>query len=229
MLETIQTTHIIPYENIKIGNSTDVVVDKLIIFLEKYLPEFSQEVIFSKDENEINITYELRKYLQRKRRFNVEKIEYPFEFEREVPQLPKNKKGHAKATDVGVNLYVEDNSSKLIYCIEAKRLPTGKREREKEYLFGKKGGVQRFKVNDHGKSKDGNQLFPRNGMVGYVQENDFDHWHQKINEWIINEPTWSNTEILHKVSFDTIAKLESSHERISKDNLKLTHFWINLC
>ena len=116
----------------------------------------------------------------------------------------------------------------LIYCIEAKRLPTGKRDREKEYVMGDGGGIQRFKKNLHGMNRTGN-LLERNGMVGYVQENDFDHWHTQINQWITDEPTWSNTEMLQKVSFGTIAKLESTHERISKDNLKLTHFWINLC
>lgn len=185
--------------------------------------------------------YRLRKYLQRKKGFNDDEIEYPFEFEREVIQKSTNKKERTKFIDIGVNsyepesdsnlIYCETNPSELLHCIEAKRLPTDKvgKKREKEYAIGKKGGgIQRFKDNKHGKDSKGN-LLKRNGMVGYVQENDFNHWHTQINQWIIDEPTWSNTEMLQKVDFGTIAKLESTHERISKDNLKLTHFWINLC
>jgi hypothetical protein len=227
MLETIQTTHIIPYQDIKTGNSTDGYVDKLIYFLEEHYASFPTAYAISVDDSEEAISEKLYLHLQRK----STQTDAQFQFQPETPQKLISIKGHKKRADFGVNLNTFDNNMELIYCIEAKRLPTDKigKKREKEYVFGNGGGIQRFKDNYHGISRNGKSLLERNGMVGYVQQNDFDHWYEKINEWITDEPTWSNTEILQKINFGTIAKLESSHERISKDNLKLTHFWINLC
>ena len=198
--------------------------DYLINFLEEHYATFPKAYAVSIDESEEDISEKLYLHLQRQSRLT----EAPFEFQPEARQKLPTVKGHKKRADLGVNLNTFDINMELIYCIEAKRLPTGKKEREKEYVMGDGGGIHRFKKNLHGMNRTGN-LLERNGMVGYVQQNDFDHWHKKINEWITDEPTWSNTEILQKVSFGTIARLESSHERISKDNLKLTHFWINLC
>lgn len=224
MLEITPATHFIPYEDIKTGNSTDGYVDKLIYFLEEHYASFPTAYAISADESEEDISDKLYRHLQRQSRLT----DAPFEFQPETPQKMPTAKGHKKRADLGVNLNTFDNNMELIYCIEAKRLPTGKREREKEYVMGHGGGIERFKKNLHGMNRTGD-LLERNGIVGYVQQHNFDHWYEKINEWIIDEPTWSNTEILQKVNFGTIAKLESTHERISKDKLKLTHFWINLC
>lgn len=224
MIEIPSNQTTIPYNNIKSGSSTNGYVDKLINFLEEHYASFPTAYPISTDESEEDISDKLYRHLQRQSRLTG----VPFEFQPETPQKMPTAKGHKKRADFGVNLNTFDINMELIYCIEAKRLPTGTGKREKEYAMDDGGGIQRFKKNLHGMNRRGG-LLERNGMVGYVQQNDFDHWYQKINEWIIDEPTWSNTEILQKVNFGTIAKLESTHERISKHNLKLTHFWINLC
>jgi hypothetical protein len=224
MIEKPSNQANLPYKNIGSNSSTNGYVDKLINFLEEHYASFPKAYAVSIDESEEDISEKLYLHLQRKSRLT----EAPFEFQPEARQKLPTVKGHKKRADLGVNLNTFDINMELIYCIEAKRLPTGKKEREKEYVMGDGGGIQRFKKNLHGMNRAGN-LLERNGMVGYVQQNDFDYWHEKINRWITDEPTWSNTEILQKVNFGTIARLESSHERVSKDNLKLTHFWINLC
>jgi hypothetical protein len=224
MIEIPSNQANLPYKNIGSNSSTNGYVDRLIYFLEEHYASFPTAYSISIDESEENISDKLYRHLQRQSRLT----DAPFEFQPETPQKMPTAKGHKKRADLGVNLNTFDINMELIYCIEAKRLPTGKKEREKEYVMGDGGGIQRFKENLHGMNRIGD-LLERNGMVGYVQKKDFDHWHQKINEWIIEDPTWSNTEILQKVSFETIARLESSHERISKHSLKLTHFWINLC
>lgn len=227
MLEITQTTQDIPYQNISNNTSTSGIIDSIIIFLKRHLPDFPNQNKIIKNYNENNITDELRQYLQHKRRWNQEKKEYPFEFEREGIQKPKGNKGYSKYVDIVVNLYVEDNACERIYCIEAKKLPTGPNEREREYISGKKGGIQRFKTNDHGKDRERN-LLERNGMFGYIMENNFDFWHTTINEWIRGEPNWEESEQLEKLDFSKIATLKSQHTRITGKKLYLTHFWINV-
>lgn len=226
MIEISSNQATIPYNNISRGASTNGYVDKLINFLEEHYASFPKAYTVSINESEEDISEKLYLHLQRQSRLT----EAPFDFQPEARQKLPNAKGYTRRADLGVNLNTFDINMELIYCIEAKRLPTDKflGAREKEYVIGNYGGIQRFKENLHGMNRTGN-LLERNGMVGYVQQNDFAHWYQKINKWITDEPTWSNTETLQKVSFGTIAKLESTHTRISNDNLKLTHFWINLC
>lgn len=223
MLEITQTTQDIPYQNISNNTSTSGYIDKLIVFLETHCCTFPQKYTIQIDEAEEDISEKLYLHLQRQSRLT----EAPFEFQPETPQKPISKKGYKRRADFGVNLNTYDVDMELIYCIEAKRLPTGKGEREKEYVFGDGGGIQRFKDNKHGIDRRGN-LLERNGIVGYVQQNDFDFWHTTINNWITIDPHWDNTEALEKIDFSTIAKLKSEHKRVTGENLYLTHFWINL-
>lgn len=226
MLELNQSPQSIPFENIEKNTSTTGYVDKLIVFLETHCTTFSEKYNISVSESEEDISEKLYLHLQRQSRCT----NAPFEFQPETPQKPISKKGHKKRADFGVNLNTYDIDMELIYCIEAKRLPTGKTGdiREKEYVFGDGGGIQRFKDNKHGIDRNYN-LLERNGMVGYVKSNDFQYWHQSINQWILEEPTWNNSEVLSDFEPATIARMESNHNRISGEKLCLTHFWINLC
>lgn len=215
----------IPYQNIPLGMSTKGQVDMVIHFLEKYLPGFPawfSDKCFT-NPNETKFTYELCKYLSTKKQKNSESLIYPFEFFPETPQKANRK------TDLGVHINALDTETELIYCIEAKRLPTAKvnSEREKEYVIGNLGGINRFKLNLHG-INDQDVLMPRNAIVGYVQNLTFLHWHTKINDWINTDTNWGEEELLHKVYFDVMAKLESDHLRINGDKVKLTHFWVFL-
>ena len=149
--------------------------------------------------------------------------------------------------DIGVYLGWEyDKYYKSICWIEAKRLPTPKQANrdEREYVFvdhsklnkkGNKqyennGGIERFKLSKHGKD------YPIAIMFGYVQNETFAFWERKINEWLC---IYSTT-----FPFDTKEQLErignrdnryvSIHQRIDKnyqpvENIKIYHFWINLC
>jgi hypothetical protein len=141
-------------------------------------------------------------------------------FDREVSQ-----KG-SSTVDIGVY-----RGSILFFTIEAKVLPTPKGTKsyprnEFEYVYGKGGGVERFKKNKHGLD-DENNLLVENGMIAFVKENDFDFWLQKTNQWI-NDATWSKSEKLKKVYFRTTAKLKSKHKRIDSSEVVLHHFWIKV-
>ncbi len=214
----------IPFQNIKEGASSIGQVQKLMVFLEKYLPEFPKGRSLRKSSEE-DISQDLYKYLQRKQSYNDEKIEYPFQFQPETIQRQKSIKGHKRRADIGVRINTRDIDMELIYCIEAKKLPTAKsgNDREKEYVLGNYGGINRFKQNLHGLNDSGD-LLSENGVIGYVQADDFTHWHTQINSWINAE--WGDNELLKKVYFNTIGKLESNHSRLSGGQVKLTHYWI---
>jgi hypothetical protein len=218
----------IPFKNIPEGSSTTEYVVKLIAFLEKYLPYFPIETKANKSQNENDLSEELYNHLTRKARFNGDNITYPFEFHPEKSQKKPKQKGHAKRIDIATKLNTVDINMEVIYCIEAKKLPTDKLDgkREKEYVDGKGGAIDRFKREDHGMNDEGN-LLPRNGIVAYITEHDFQHWHTQINTWITDKG-WHTKELLRKEYFNKIGKLTSFHPRILGDDVEINHFWVNI-
>ena len=141
-------------------------------------------------------------------------------------------------TDIGVYL----TNSRYFFCwIEAKRLPTPKEKDrdEREYVIvsqekenGKKkfkgnGGIQRFKEGKHATELN------YSIMIGYIQENDTNHWLLKINEWITklaNEKNefWSIEDCLNKLASNKCDKFTSKHKRNNTEPIVLHHYWIKL-
>lgn len=225
-MNTIPQRTDIPFENIKKGSSTTDYVDDLIAFLEKYLPNFPVETKANKSQNENDLSEELYKHLTRKARFNADNITYPFEFQPEKNQKKPKQKGHAKRIDIATRLNTLDINMEVIYCIEAKKLPTDKinGKREKEYVCGDGGAIERFKKEHHGMDDEGD-LLARNGIVAYVTEHDFQHWYAQINTWISDTGCLSK-ELLKKQYFNKIGKLTSFHSRISGIDVEINHFWV---
>lgn len=201
-------------------------VGQLITFLEKYLPDFpnnaQKKPCSTHSEDEITVL--LLAYLMLKCRFNLEMVEYPFWFARESPQ--PQPQGHNKRMDMTAHILTEDSDGSIIYCIEAKKLPTLGTGRQKEYVIGDGGGISRFKEKLHGMDGDAT-LLDKNGIVAYITKDDFEVWHQKINEWIA-EAGWASRETLTKEYFKTIAKLSSIHARIAANDVEMTHFWVKI-
>lgn len=114
-----------------------------------------------------------------------------------------------------------------IFIMEAKRLPTPTKKREKEYVIGKtgkpNGGIERFKLEKHGKG------LIECGLLAYIEKDSFNDWLQKINNWILEQkPEWSSKELLNLESInDNLAYLKSITIR-ENDNLNLHHFWIDI-
>ena len=179
-------------------------------------------------EQEDDITIILRRFLS--------DLDSPFDFEFQT-KTPEKMGG----TDIGV-LRKYSKPRHIPFCIiEAKRLPTpikDKKRQETEYVCykdsTKQGGIERFKTNKHG-----NKL-PFSLMVGYIQQENANHWHTKVNEWIeeqiqtsSNENiSWINDDLLLKVkSFqnnDSISKYTSEHLKSNLEKIKLYHYWIDL-
>lgn len=127
---------------------------------------------------------------------------------------------------------------------EAKRLSSGlSANREKEYVIGdysdkqkpkNSGAIERFKNETHGKDVS------NAAILAYVQSNTFDHWHQKINQWINEEIAdssdssltgkWKNSDLL--VQFEQkelLVRFTSESERLTQENINIAHIWVNLC
>lgn len=213
----------IPLKTVDKGTSSTDYINKLISFMETYLPEF----VIDGTQSERIICSKLWKFLTRRKKFNSENVEYPFEFQSESPQQKKRQKGHPSYVDAAVWLNTEDPEMQIIYCLEAKKLPTGKdKKREKEYVAGDGGGINRFRTERHGLDDDGN-LVENNGIVAYITDKDYEYWHTQINQWII-DAGWGDSEKLDKIYFDRIGKLCSQHTRQHGSTVKLTHFWLQV-
>lgn len=121
------------------------------------------------------------------------------------------------------------------FVIEAKRLPTPGSRREKEYVIGNLGGIERFKKEVHGQELRDNI----SAMIGYIQTNTANHWHNEVNSWIEeqieicfnSEITWNSQDKLIKGAHfqkDLVNKFISYHQRINLADITLLHYWIDL-
>lgn len=179
-------------------------------------------------EQEDDITIILRRFL-----CDLDS-EFDFEFQTKSPE----KMG---GTDIGI-LRKFSKPRHIPFCIiEAKRLPTpikDKKRQETEYVCyknsTKQGGIERFKT-----SKHGNKL-RFSIMVGYIQQENTDYWHNKVNEWIREQIqkssnqsiSWVEEDMLSKdIIFNTkelITKYTSAHLKSNLEKINLIHYWIDL-
>lgn len=136
-----------------------------------------------------------------------------------------------RETDLGV--YVKDRNMNPILPIfefEAKKL--SQTSNNKEYVCGKRGGIERFKRNIH------STHLPYCGMLGYVFNNDSNYWMGKINSWITSLASQSlsngidwrgNNELLHYIGTNgNITKSMSKNKRIVKTDIVIFHYLIDL-
>ena len=153
--------------------------------------------------------------------------------EKEVPILVQNQSidlfyGTKGIPDFYFFESEKGKSNKPLFVVESKILPAPPpKHREKEYVIGenKNGGIERFKIEKHGKGLN------KCGIVGFVKKESFNFWKDKINSWIED---LSNTNTIwnvdEKVDMKEI-KLNSafSHSiahRKEENDLLLYHFWI---
>ena len=127
---------------------------------------------------------------------------------------------------------VNESSNRRFLAIEAKRLPTTPKAREREYLSGTRGGIARFKRGDHG-----NEL-PVVGMIGYLQKHSAVYWKATVNAWIddlvetpLDGVPWDKHDKLTLIGPDNVrvVRLESSSHRITDGTrIAIRHLWVHL-
>lgn len=222
----------IEYKNIQNGQY----IESAISFIERYLPNFVTNDLIQADDNEWFLNDNLEIHFNHEAKCSSDtNEEFPFFFKAE----PKDKIEKGKP-DLGTYISIKSLRGKTpFFTIECKRLPTPRNKSEqKEYVTGLKGGITRYKRNEHGVD------LPINAMIGYIEKYDFEYWHNEINLWIeslngtieegketIKNISWSNCEVLERVYFNDIARLQSKHPRINSTLTKevtLVHFWVKI-
>lgn len=211
-------------------DTEDSPVAAVLDFLDKHLPYFSADfkrrTLEPSKIRENLISQELKIFLNRKGKDEV----FTFEFQWEDSESKRS-------PDFAV-ITVKDRNpfdfTKAFFVIEAKRLPTGA-GREKEYVEGNLGGIERFKRGHHGAG------LSQSAMIGYVQENDCSHWHTEINKWINDlisnnsDATifWDSDDLLIEMrDFNKTLKYTSKNTRIVNsitDSIYLFHYLLELC
>lgn len=124
-----------------------------------------------------------------------------------------------------------------IITIEGKRLPAPQKNRKREYVTGENGkisgGIQRYKLGEHGGEHDVAII------IGYVQEQSLQYWYTTVNSWITDlvkthPDEWGIDEKLSAFQIEhsaVTAKSISKHPRIIGSNtqkIRILHFWISL-
>jgi len=179
----------------------------LFNFLELYLPDFSKKMRLAKGTDERILNQKLLRF------FTGQNSLFVF-----LPENLDEKGKNISKPDFGVyeRIKVADYNQQRFFDIECKRLYDT--TKSKQYVLGKTGGIQRFKENKHGVN------LPYSAMIGYVEIEDFNFWHKKVNSWISEKE-----EHLKFIKINRIAKLKSIHERNKeKTKIELIHFWLNI-
>ena len=150
----------------------------------------------------------------------------PFFFEKN----PTQPLGY-RESDLGV--YAKDwNMTPLlpIFEFEAKKLSST--SAKQEYVYGERGGMERFKREIH------SPHLPHCGMFGYMFCNNANYWTVKINDWIttlanqspIKGIDWrGEDELLHYIeSVGAVTKLTSKNKRVTQTDIVVFHYLIDL-
>ena len=130
----------------------------------------------------------------------------------------------------GPDIFVRQFGSRVhgltLFLIEAKRLPSTSYQ---DYV---NTGIKRFKKEEHGRQHN------TAAMLGYVQEENFSYWHEKMNDWIdvlINSEksessiVWEEKDKLSEIAISEIGEYKSVHKRETIQTITLHHFWVSLC
>lgn len=217
------------YDNTYHGN-IDFNIDKkaiqsLVAFLDINISKFPGflKQTNTLSVNEDGITSKLEIFLQRQAREGNE----IFMFQFQTPLL--NTK---RTTDISVLQTSIYSSTEPFFLIEAKRLPTPGSGREKEYVQGNHGAIERYKRSQHGKG------LSISAVLGYIEDkNSFEHWQKQVCSWITdlissNSDTtidWVNADLLSFAeSISSSNKYNSLHKRKGDCDINLIHYWLHV-
>lgn len=210
----------------------------IVDFIERELPDWKAHEDFPVTRNEPAYNEFLVNYLNVAARSRLDLIQFCHE-----PGQRGGRRADASATPIQ-RILVEDKRRRLgevILPIECKRIPTPKQRNEIEYVIGdgqgnkRSGAIQRFKHGDHGHRN-------RYGLlIGYVEQQGYAHWHQAINQRLLelsetnfDESLWKGPEQLHTESRQNskVHRLSSKHRRkqppANSGEINLFHLWIQL-
>jgi hypothetical protein len=210
----------IPLFNMEMNRTTRCIINSFIQTTPKFLTHLKSATFSKKTLNEEELTQEFVALLRRE----INGLQYPFLVGQEYKDIYNNSKGR---TDFYFYPIEEGKSTQSVFSGEAKRLPSPPPlEREQEYVIGndKNGGIERFKIEKHGKG------LKESCVLGFVEKEGFQFWSSKINSWIIalaqKNSDWNNSEILNMVQEKAQYYISTSSVLRVNDPILLNHFWI---
>jgi hypothetical protein len=188
-------------------NST---VQRILVFLKSSIIEFEHafKAFQFQIHREDDISGQLALYFQSKAK--AENLLFDFN-----PKV---------GVDFGIHISPMQLGAKPVFMVEAKRLDKS----HKDYVKNPNGGIERFKREQDGFGKH----LIQSAMIGYIQQESKVYWETKINGWIeelIETDTdivWNNDDKL--VQNYPVSDFVSNHQRITKKQITLYHFWIDL-
>lgn len=227
MIEIADQPSNIPFQIDTDDSPAGAVIEFLNVHLPSFAPDFEEMRGSTVIEGEEDISQELCNYLQN-RTYDPNQM-FMFQFERKRMKSPRK-------SDFGViaRSFGRPQLSRAFFVIEAKRLPTPGKNREREYVEGNYGGIERYKRGHHGMG------LRESAIVGYIQKEDHAYWFKQINGWIgalISSNTdaeieWNKDDALvFDLDFSATQKYRSESVRIvdsRKDSITLHHYLINL-
>jgi len=202
----------------------DAEVNLILSFIDSHVLGFSSYYLSQNDSDKENRISDLLVH-----HFELCKDDsggyFPFRFSKNPTQAESTKE-----TDIGIFVRTRDRKPIPIFEFEAKRFSAS--SNNKEYVCGIRGGIERFKRNNH------SSHLKVCGMFGYVQNKTSLEWMETVNNWIgeLSDKNtdmtidWSDDEKLNKIdSYPSVEKLNSSHSRkSSNDRIVLWHYFIEL-
>lgn len=225
MLKDSQPNYSPPLPN-ALNVSSTIEVDKVLEFVDQNIPSFCAYYQTIKDSDRENRISDLLVH-----HFQLCKAEQsggflPYDFRKNPTQAHSGKE-----TDIGV--FVLTRGMKPIPVIEFEAKRFSESSNNKEYVYGERGGIERFKRGHH------SSHLTVCGMFGYVQSRTSTEWVTKVNGWI-DELAANNGDVsidwtaieeqLIKIrSFRKVEKLSSQNLRKqTNDKILLWHYLLEL-
>jgi len=209
------------------GIRQEELIEIIIEYVYQYISKWRDACIRPNKESEKILNPDLPKFL----------TTYAHENELPINFFPEEPQGNMRTIDFSVCYDKVECYNKPITVFECKRLSKKlPKDRKEEYVTGHKettGGIQRFKLEAHGKEHE------IVGMIGYVQTGTYSDWLNTINNNICdlcgkpdeNGLYWAKEENLETIEFDEEngkSHSKSNHKRITKTDITIHHLWVNM-
>lgn len=200
-------------------------VEQILLFVDNCVPNFPTFYKTIKDsDTENRISDFLVHHFQLCKTENNQDY-FPYDFRKNPTQASSGKE-----TDIGVFVLTRGRKPSPLIEFEAKRFSES--SSNEQYVYGNRGGIERFKRGHH------SSHLKVCGMFAYIQSRSSEEWYTKVNSWITNQYNtntdtsieWLEKEQLSKyTSFSSVEKYTSSHTRkYLDDSILLWHYFIDL-
>jgi len=168
---------------------------------------------------------ELTQFYTKQAQILIREKDYPFNVECEYKDAYNLSKGFS---DFFFYTNEQNVSAQSIFSVESKRLPAPEKSRKKEYIIGNKnnGGIERYKIEMHGKGLD------KCGLLGFIEIEDSTYWLREINSWIEDlakvDNFWKKDEVLSNIETNSEYIILESIAHRKSDKVQLFHLWVKL-